>query len=119
MLTRPKWLLFLTGDSRINGTWKTIARAVATGQLGPAAKIGTDDGGDSKSGRLICVYTKDFADVEDVERVLCKLVDLELVKEDAKQSIYYKCGQFLVEYVYIRLSLSPRCLYTSRHCLEE
>ena len=71
----------------------TVVRAIAAGYLGPVAKVGTDDGSQGKNGRLICVYTKDFADLEDVKRVLYKLVDLGLVKKDASHSIYYKCGQ--------------------------
>lgn len=46
--------------------WSKVARATNTGKLGVAAKIATSDG----SGRspVICVYTHDFADKEDVMR---------------------------------------------------
>lgn len=76
----------------IESTWAAVAHATAAGQLGPAAKIATDDGSRRPGGsRLICVYTADFADKGDVRRVLDKLVGLGLVEGGARaKGIFYK-----------------------------
>lgn len=49
------------------------------------------DEGDPRKPRLICVYTMDFNDMEDVGRVVRKMRDLGLV--ETKKPIYYKCGK--------------------------
>lgn len=41
---------------------------------------------------IVCVYTKDFRDEDDVLRVLRELEDLDLVREG--RSIYYKSDAF-------------------------
>lgn len=89
-VTAGKWMLFPT-SRYVDSTWEMIATAVVNGDLGDCAKVATDDG--SGKPRLICVYTRDFGDKEDVKRVLRTLVDLGLVNEQ-KQPIYYKCDAY-------------------------
>jgi len=77
--------------SEVNAVWAVVARATVNNELGIAAKVSPDDGGDRKD-RVICIYTKDFTDTKDVSRVVHKLKDLGVVQSRAK-AIYYKCGK--------------------------
>ena len=84
-----KWMLFPEPGS-VNEVWGKVARATANGELGTAAKAETRV--DSEKERLICVYTKDFRDKNDVARVLSRMRELELVRPGGRY-IYYKSGQ--------------------------
>lgn len=85
-----KWMLFLT-SREVDAAWKTVVTALEKGELGDGAKVSTDDG--SGQARLICVYTKDFGDTEDVKRVLESMVQAGLVDGDGRP-IYYKCDAY-------------------------
>ena len=86
--TTGKWMFFPSPEN-LDDVWKVIATTIVKGELGPTAKVATKDEKDKRESRVICVYTKDFGDVEDVHRVLRRLVHLGLVsKED--RGIYYK-----------------------------
>ncbi len=84
-------MLFPLPD-RVNGIWKLVAESTASGELGKAAKVGTDDGRGESAARLVCVYTEDFSDGEDVKRVLRKMKSIGLL-DAAGRDIYYKCGK--------------------------
>lgn len=87
-----KWLLFCT-ESEVNDVWSIVAHNTATGELGMAAKVASwNVESDDRTSRVICVYTKDFTDLDDVGRVLRKLRDLGLVTARGR-AIYYKCGK--------------------------
>ncbi|KAG2024829.1 hypothetical protein GB937_003529, partial [Aspergillus fischeri] len=90
-----KWMMFITAD-RVDKYWEAVATGTVSGKLGDAAKVATDDG--SGRPRLIAIYTKDYADRQDVKRVLERMVDLELVNTD-ERPIYYKCDA----YTYLRI----------------
>lgn len=77
---------------QVNEVWSTIAHATARNELGILAKVETK-GSDEKKERLICVYTYDFRDKDDVARVLNRLRQLELVRTGGRQ-LYYKSGEF-------------------------
>ena len=86
-----KWMLVCPQDE-VNDIWSAIARATAFNQLGIAAKVAPrPEDGDTRKDRLICVYTRDFQDKEDLARVLQKLRELRLVEARGKP-IYYKPG---------------------------
>lgn len=87
-----QWLLF-NDFLEVNDVWSLIANKTATNDLGIAAKVAprNPEQTDKRNPRLICVYTKDFTDVEDVTRVLRKLKDMGLC--DTNRPIYYKCGR--------------------------
>lgn len=88
-LTVGKWMFF--GPPRqIDDYWTTIAAATSRGELGVEAKVATGSSSSSGRDRIICVYTRDCEDKDDVRDVLEKLVELGLVKE-GKKPIYYKC----------------------------
>lgn len=95
--TSGKWMLFPMADD-VNRYWSLVATATAAGKLGHAAKVATDDGSGSVSPRLICIYTEDFSDKEDVKRVLEGLVGMGLVKRRGpmgeERGIYYKADAF-------------------------
>jgi Domain of unknown function (DUF1917) len=64
-----------------------------TDKLGIAAKIAADS--DFGRERLICVYTRDFSDINDVRRVAQSLLDLDLISGDgSRRPIYYKCDMY-------------------------
>jgi hypothetical protein len=84
-----KWMLF-PEPGRVNEVWEAIAYATARNELGIVAKVDTK-GPVEKKERLICVYTYDFRDKDDVARVLNRLRQLELVRQGGRQ-VYYKCG---------------------------
>lgn len=83
-----KWMLF-PEPGRVNEVWAKVARATAADELGVAAKVETRVTVGKE--RLICVYTRDFRDKDDVARVLGRLAQLELVRPGGRQ-IYYKTG---------------------------
>lgn len=89
-----KWMFF-PEPSYVDDVWEVIARATAANELGVAAKVAPmppDYEGRAASARLVCVYTRDFRDKDDIARVLNRLRELELVKRQGKP-IYYKCGK--------------------------
>ena len=89
-VTSGKWMLFPTVGN-VDSCWEAVVTALEKGELGGLAKVATDDGSDGA--RLICVYTHDFGDVDDVKRVLRGLIDIDLVSEQTRP-IYYKCDAF-------------------------
>ena len=84
--------MIFCSPEEVNEVWMIVARATANNDLGVAAKVAPSDGFDDRKQRLLCIYTKDFTDLEDVTRVVEKLKDLGLV-EAAGKPIYYKCGK--------------------------
>ncbi|KAJ5118743.1 hypothetical protein N7448_010451 [Penicillium atrosanguineum] len=89
-VTSGKWMFF-PSEKEVDATWKTVVTAMDEGKLGDAAKVATNDG--SGQARLLCVYTRDFSDKEDVKRVLKTLVAMGLVDEESRP-IYYKCDAY-------------------------
>lgn len=92
-VTSGKWMFFPNNED-LPRTWRMIAEATAAGRLGPTSKAGTWEPGNDKKGTLICVYTYNFFDVEDVKRVLLELVELGLTSRDAARQVYYKCDAY-------------------------
>lgn len=73
-----KWLVFVyTAD--VDRYWTLISQAVEQGSLGPSAKVATakpNPNATNPRARLICVYTADWHDRDDVRRVLRALRDI-------------------------------------------
>lgn len=95
-VTHGKWMLFPTPED-VNDVWRLVADATVSGQLGSGAKVATDSGlGDGRP-RLVCVYTEEFFNDDDVKRVLKKLAVMGLANQKeaagAPRGIYYKCGK--------------------------
>jgi Domain of unknown function (DUF1917) len=73
-----KWLVFVY-LADVDRWWGTISRAVRAGRLGPSAKVATAVPSPLSTNprvRLICVYTSDWHDKDDVRRVLRGLREL-------------------------------------------
>jgi len=77
-----KWLIHASPEN-IDEVWKTIASSTFDGELGVDAKVSTVAQGTSEF--VICVYTKNYLDVDDVKRVRKKLAELGFT-----QRLYYK-----------------------------
>ena len=90
--TCGKWMLFPSSPD-LPRYWRVVAEAVSQSKLGPVAKVGTYDAYNGKDETLICVYTYNFADLDDVRRVLDELVELDLCAKGGKP-IYYKCDAY-------------------------
>lgn len=93
-----KWMPF-TPPEKVEAVWSGIVEATEAGRLGWAAKVATQDR--AGKDRLICVYTKDCCDKQDVARVLAELrmmgIDQRLsYKEDAATlALHYGGGAAL------------------------
>ncbi|KAJ5046574.1 uncharacterized protein L3040_003813 [Drepanopeziza brunnea f. sp. 'multigermtubi'] len=88
--TSGKWMIFCEPKD-VNLFWARVAEDTANANLGIAAKV-TPDNGRDRSDRLICVYTKDFNNEEDISRVLYKLKELEVAGKG--KQIFYKCDAY-------------------------
>lgn len=67
-----KWLVFVYLPD-VDQHWDRIRQAVEAGRLGPVAKVATAKPSSLSSNtrtRLICVYTADWRDTDDVRRAL-------------------------------------------------
>jgi hypothetical protein len=66
-----KWLLFIP-VAEIDEAWAKIKQATQEGLLGDSAKVATarpNPNATRSDERVICVYTYDWTDVEDVRRI--------------------------------------------------
>ena len=78
-----KWLLFIP-STRVDHIWKIIRVETEAGRLGSGAKVATDEQNPlatSRRTKLICVYTYNSEDLEDVRRVRQRLRDLGFSKK--------------------------------------
>ena len=91
-VTTGKWMFFPLPED-VDSVWGAVAGGTAEGKLGCGAKVAPDEGKGDRVGRLVCVYTQDFSDRDDVKRVLLQLVDMGLVQRRGGMVIYYKCGK--------------------------
>ena len=105
-------MMFCETDE-VDAIWTTVAHATASNELGIAAKV-APRGYDTREPRLVCIYTKDFTDMNDVARVISKMRDLGLISMRGKP-IYYKCGKSSTNYNQcLYLSISSRRIHLSR-----
>jgi len=117
-VTSSKWMLFPKLDD-LSRVWRLVAEATAEGKLGPTSKFGTWTPEDAIKGcTLICVYTRDFSDLDDVKRVMRALIDCGIAKRESK--IYYKCDA----YTYLDIKSGnayklPASLWSSEEVLED
>jgi hypothetical protein len=77
-----KWLVFVSREYA-DSLWDRIASATTEGKLGPSAKCGTakfNSHSKSPKATVICVYTGDFEDKEDVMRVREELKALGITR---------------------------------------
>lgn len=103
-----KWMLFIP-DTEINEAWDIIRTAVEEGKLGDTAKVATaklNPNAQDRHIKLICVYTYDAGDKEDVVRVLQTLRDLGF-----SQGLAYKTDEATLAGEYSFNTTGPVSLY--------
>ena len=110
-----KWMLFPL-PAEVDRVWQIVAEATAEGRLGDLAKVAADEGKGEQASRLICVYTRDFRDEDDIKRVLQELVARKLVKRPAAavdaRAIYYKPGRLPGSALQVFMILTAPDAYT-------
>jgi len=78
-----KWLIF-DNIKEIDKTWEIIRKATKLGLLGPSSKVSTSkenkNAKDSNT-RVICVFTENYNDLIDVERIEKKLRELGVINK--------------------------------------
>lgn len=86
----------------VDDVWATIARATFKNELGLAAKVSPREERGSTRERLICIYTYDFSDRDDIARVLARMKQLDLVRNGpGRKPIYYKAGSLPSPYSHL------------------
>ncbi len=94
-----KWMVFVPRD-KIDGVWNTIAEAIRQGKLGDSAKVSTarpNRNAINSNEHVICVYTYDYRDVEDVKRIRATLREMGIVwKIPYKTDAATYAGQYRV-----------------------
>jgi hypothetical protein len=73
-----KWLIFVP-INRVDEAWDTITTAIEAGKLGQSAKVATakpNPNAQNPNVKVICVYTYDCDDINDVMRIRQALRDL-------------------------------------------
>ena len=90
-----KWLIFV-GSHNLSRIWSKIKIAVEEGKLGGLAKVPRHSSrAQSPSSGVICVYTYDWKDAQDVKRIREELRKIGIIRkisyktdEDTDQGIY-------------------------------
>ncbi len=99
-----KWLVYRVRDE-IDSVWLTIARATFNRTLGTGAKVSTSEEDKAKR-HVICIYTRNYLELDDVKRVRGLLKDMGFT-----ESLCYKPDIYTYLDIYHETtSLSP-CRY--------
>jgi len=77
-----KWLIHASPEN-IDEVWNIVASSTLNGELGIDAKVSTSLQGGSE--HVMCVYTRNYFDQDDVKRVRKRLAELGFAKR-----LYYK-----------------------------
>lgn len=111
-----KWMLFIY-ENEINNAWQVIRTAVEEGRLGETAKVATarPNPNELKEGlKLICVYTYNSEDKDDVLRILQSLRELGFL-----HSLTYKTDETTVKGEYSFNTSGPVSKYYARKGMVE
>lgn len=94
-----KWMLFLPCPVAHRG-WTLVRESTANGRLGFRAKIARQDEitqpkirNSAGPEHVVCIYTRDWRDHEDVLRIGKVLVEIGAVKLQANDAMYYKADE--------------------------
>jgi len=91
-LLSGKWMIY-SSQENIDEIWKVVSSSVMKNELGIAAKVSSIM--QRQESYLICVYTKDYFDKEDVDRVRNRLKELGFI-----QKLYYKTDMYTYLNIY-------------------
>lgn len=83
-----KWMIFAYKGKQLDSIWKGVKKAIEKSLLGSSAKCSTakeNPNSLNKSSGVICVYTYDSNDKEDLKRIA-----EELFKIDGVEKLFYK-----------------------------
>jgi Domain of unknown function (DUF1917) len=118
-LTTGKWMLF-PNERDIDVIWKKVALGTVENRLGCGAKIATQDDSETKSGRVVIIYSEDFTDLDDVKRVLREIQDLGLGGRDTARPLYYKLDAYTwLDLMHDNEYKLKAIIYNSRDLLKE
>lgn len=87
-----KWLVFVS-QAQVDAVWSRVASATHAGTLGTSAKVSPRS--DDSNGHVICVFTRDYTDASDVNKVRDGLRRLRL-----RDTIGYKPDVYTYCHVY-------------------
>lgn len=94
-----KWMVFVPRE-QIDNVWLIIAEAIRQGKLGNSAKVSTarpNPNSTNQNDHVICVYTYDYRDLEDVKRIRSTLRELGITwKIPYKTDAATYAGQYQV-----------------------
>lgn len=94
-----KWLIFVPEDN-VDEVWAIIKQATEKGLLGQCSKVSTakpNSNATSKATKVICVYTYDWTDTQDLKQVRQSLRDLGITQKIAyKTNLDTQAGRYSV-----------------------
>lgn len=77
-------MLFLLPED-LDRVWRLVVDSVINNRLGPTVKVAPDEG--KPEARLICIYTKDFRDKDDIRRVLDELISIGVSQTESERDL--------------------------------
>jgi hypothetical protein len=87
-----KWMIF-SNSASVDMDWSKVAEGVTSGILGIVADVSTKP--DDSGMHVICVFTKNYLDMDDVKRVRQGLRSLGFTKKlKYKPNAFTSCGVF-------------------------
>ena len=98
-----KWLIYRE-RAEIDPVWKMVGKATFVDELGGSAKVSTIY--QNKTRHAICVYTKIYLDLGDVERIREKLYDMGFT-----ENLCYKPDIYTYLGIYYRTTSLSACRY--------
>lgn len=112
LITKMFWQILFFSRSKIDVSWTAIAKAVVSGTLGTAAKMFKSDSSEEESYYVICVYTEDFTNEEEVWAA-----EKSLRKLGITEHLYYKPNIYTTVGIYRENEWGIRpTIYKSRAC---
>jgi len=91
-LLSGKWMIYASKED-IDKLWKIVASSVMRNELGISTKVSSAM--QKKENYLICVYTKDYFDKEDVDKIRNRLKELGFTHK-----LYYKTDMYTYLNIY-------------------
>lgn len=97
-----KWLIYREPEA-VDALWPQLKESTYAGRLGVDMKATTAANPGREGAGLICVYTEDWRDVDDIRRVLAELRRLGVTDR-----LYYKADAQTLRYESGSIYCSPR-----------